>query len=68
MLLTVSLKNENNVLKKVVSKSLERSAQEPFRHTFTFNPLDLVSNSPYSLSYNSYEVGSKNLVLDQLIP
>lgn len=33
MPLTVSLKNENNFFKKVVSKSLERSAQEPFRHT-----------------------------------
>ena len=28
---------------------------------------DLISNSPYSLLYNSYDVSSENLVLDQLI-
>ena len=29
--------------------------------------IDLISNSPYYLSYNSYDVSSENLVLDQLI-
>lgn len=28
---------------------------------------DLISNSPYCLLCNSYDVGSENLVLDQLI-
>ena len=34
-----------------------------------FNPSlqDLMGNSPYCLSYSSYGVSSRNLVLDQLI-
>ena len=31
-----------------------------------FHSQDLISNSPYYLSYNSYDVSSENLVLDQL--
>ena len=31
-----------------------------------FHSQDLLSNSPYCLPYNSYDVSSKNLVLDQL--
>ena len=30
-----------------------------------FYSLDLISNSPYCLSYNSYDVSLENLVLDQ---
>ena len=30
-----------------------------------FHSLDLISNSPYCLSYNSYDVSLENLVLDQ---
>ena len=32
-----------------------------------FQSQDLISNSPYHLLYNSYDVSSENLVLDQLI-
>ena len=32
-----------------------------------FHSQDLISNSPYYLTYNSYDVSSENLVLDQLI-
>ena len=32
-----------------------------------FHSQDLISNSPYYLPYNSYDVSSENLVLDQLI-
>ena len=32
-----------------------------------FTPLDLMSNSPYCLPYNSYDISSENLELDQLI-
>ena len=32
----------------------------PFHHQ------DLISNSPYCLPYNSYDVNSENLALDQL--
>ena len=28
---------------------------------------DLISNSPYCLQYNSYDVGAKNFILDQLV-
>ena len=34
---------------------------------FWFNSQDLISNSPYYLPYNSCDVSSENLVLDQLI-
>ena len=34
---------------------------------YPFNSQDLISNSPYCLPYNSYNVSSENLVLDQLI-
>ena len=32
-----------------------------------FHSQYLISNSPYYLPYNSYDVSSENLVLDQLI-
>ena len=32
-----------------------------------FHSQNLTSNSPYYLPYNSYDVSSENLVLDQLI-
>ena len=32
-----------------------------------FHSQDLISNSPYCLPYNSYDVSSENLVLDQPI-
>ena len=35
--------------------------------TLHFNSQDLFSNSPYCLLYNSSDVTSENLVLDQLI-
>ena len=31
-----------------------------------FHSQDIFSNSPYCLSYNSYDTGTDNLVLDQL--
>ena len=34
----------------------------------TFPSEDLISNSPYCLPYNSFDVSSENLVLDQKIP
>ena len=34
---------------------------------WTFHSQDLICNTPYCLSYNSYNVMSVNLVLDQLI-
>ena len=30
-----------------------------------FHSQDLISNSPYSLPYNSYDVSLENMVLDQ---
>ena len=39
--------------------------QTPNQNPFHFQ--DLISNSPYYLPYNSYDVSSENLVLDQLI-
>ena len=33
----------------------------------TFHSKDLISNSPYCLPYNSYDVSLENLVLKQLI-
>ena len=40
-----------------------------YQHTlyWPFHSKDLISNSVYSLPYNSYDVSSKNLVLNQLI-
>ena len=32
-----------------------------------FHSQDLISNSPFCLPYNSYDVSSDNLVLDQLL-
>ena len=32
-----------------------------------FQSQDLIGNSPFSLPYNSYEIGLENLVLDQLL-
>ena len=34
---------------------------------FTLRSHNLISNSPYSLPYNSYDVGLENLKLDLLI-
>ena len=34
---------------------------------FTLRSHDLISNSPYCLPYNSYDVGLENLKLDLLI-
>ena len=39
--------------------------QTPNQNPFHFQ--DLISNSPYYLPYNSYDVSLENLVLDQLI-
>lgn len=48
-----------------------RMAEEPTfgysdRSLLTFPSQDVIGNSPYCLSCNSYEVISENLVLDQL--
>ena len=40
---------------------------EKFPKSWPFHSQDLISNSPYYLPYNSYDVSSENLVLDQLI-
>ena len=37
------------------------------RASYPFHSLDLISNSPYFLLYNSYHVGSENLVLGRLV-
>ena len=39
---------------------------EEVKHHLNFYSQDLFSNSPYCLSYNSYDTGTDNLVLDQL--
>ena len=36
-------------------------------HLKPFNFQDLITDSPYCLQYNSYDVDLENLVLDQLI-
>ena len=38
-----------------------------YHNTFPPYSQDLISNSPYYLPYNSYDVSLENLVLDQLI-
>ena len=40
--------------------------REEVKHHLTLHSQDLFSNSPYCLSYNSYDTGTDNLVLDQL--
>ena len=54
-----------------VWKNVPQSLQNfSFIHSFlkpVFPFQDLISNSLYYLPYNSYEVSSENLVLDQLI-
>ena len=35
--------------------------------TRPFHSQDLTSNSPYCLSYNSFDISAENLVLNQLI-
>ena len=37
------------------------------RSSLTLKPPDQICNSPYCRPYNSYNVSSENLVLDQLI-
>ena len=37
------------------------------RVSYPFHSLDLISNSPYFLLYNSYHVGSENLVMGRLV-
>ena len=39
---------------------------EEVKYHWPFHSQDLSSNSPYCLSYNSYDTGTDNLVLDQL--
>ena len=39
---------------------------EEGKHHLTLHSQDIFSNSPYGLSYNSYDTGTDNLVLDQL--
>ena len=39
---------------------------EEVKHHLTLHSQDLFSNSPYCLSYNSYDTGTDNLLLDQL--
>ena len=39
---------------------------EEVKHHLNFYSQDLFSNSPYCLSYNSYDTSTDNLVLDQL--
>ena len=44
----------------------------PIKHKNGINPLtlqlpDQICNSPYCQTYNSYNVSSENLILDQLI-
>ena len=34
---------------------------------YSFRSQDFISNSPYCLPYNSYDVSSENLVLDQSV-
>ena len=36
-------------------------------HSEPFHSQDLISNSPFRLLYNSYDVSLENLVLDQLL-
>ena len=49
------------------SKFQPFSAPVLYHTTWPFHSQDLISSSPYYLPYNSYDVSSENLVLDQLI-
>ena len=44
----------------------EKNAK-PYEIFQPFHSQNLISNSPYYLPYNSYDVSLENLVLDQLI-
>ena len=51
---------------------LGKQALHPIKHKNGINPLtlqlpDQICNSPYCQTYNSYNVSSENLILDQLI-
>ena len=49
---------------KEIYTSRKKKQIRPFK---SFHFQDLISNSPYCLSYNSYDVSSENLVLNHLI-
>ena len=51
----------NDEKKKQTNQALRRKVNQSFYFQ------DLISNSPYCLPYNSHDVDSENLVLDQLI-
>ena len=51
----------NDEKKKQANQALRRKVNQSFYFQ------DLISNSPYCLPYNSHDVDSENLVLDQLI-
>ena len=54
-----------SLCKKMLSNHSEIFHSSFLKPVFPFQ--DLISNSLYCLPYNSYEVSSENLVLDQLI-
>ena len=49
---------------KIMTMMTQR--REEVKHHLTLHSQDLFSNSPYCLSYNSYDTGTDNLVLDKL--
>ena len=49
---------------KIMTTMTQR--REEVKYHWPFHSQDLFSNSPYCLSYNSYDTGTDNLVLDQL--
>ena len=56
--------------KKNYNENESKKARWPWKQTsflFTLPLPDLTGNSPYCLSYNSYDVSSESLILDPLI-
>ena len=58
-----SLIHNQPLPKKMFTNRLSQKGEIPK----PFNSQDLISNSPYCLPYNSYNVRLENLELDQLI-
>ena len=73
LLRTRKIQPQNNPCQCHVSVGQNRPAHwrylftEAFFFFLTFDSHDLISNSLYCLTYNSFDVNLENLVLDQLI-
>ena len=58
---TTGIVQSKKILSTLIFTSIKRSP------LLSFNSQDLISNSPYYLSYKSCDVSSEHWVLDQLI-